>query len=162
MCGGAEPTPTPVVDVAMPSNISDEIATVASGVKTLDRVIEDRRGRLPPQFMSAWGDFRDEWNAFAQNHDSWLSRTWYKSYQKTLEYRRRLEDWRAQLEQLSSPVNVPNLGPGQKAAGLPSEIPWKPIGYGVLAIAGLYAVARVLQGGAELKREFHPRQIGAA
>ncbi len=29
MCGGAEATPTPVVDVAMPSNISDEIATVA-------------------------------------------------------------------------------------------------------------------------------------
>ncbi len=145
----------------MPSNISDEIATVASGVKTLDRVIEDRRDKLPAQFVAGWRDFRGEWDAFAQNHDTWLSRTWYKSYQKTLEYRRRLEDWRGQLEKLSSPVNVPNLGPGQTPAGIPSGIPWKPIGYGVLAIAGLYGLARVLQGGAELKREFHPRQIGA-
>jgi hypothetical protein len=160
--GGADPSPTPVVDVVMPSGVKDEILSVATGIKSLDRAIELRKEKLPAEFVANWQDFRQEWERFAADHDSWLSRTWYKSYQKTLEYRRRLDDWRQQLEQLAGSIPSPNLGPGQKPAGLPS-IPWKPIAYGALAIAGLYAVARVFSSGAELKREFPShRQLEAA
>jgi hypothetical protein len=157
---GAGATNAPIVDIASPGNIRDEIATIAFQFKALDQQVQARRAKLPADYLQGWALFLAEWQAFATNHASWTDNLFYKSYAKALEYRQRLEEWRAKLVELTGQaVNYPNAGPGQKPAATPS-IPWKPIIYGAVAIGGLWALARLFGSASELKREFTGSSAG--
>lgn len=138
------------VDVQMPRAQQDEIASIAAAFKTLDREIQGRRAQLQPAWVKGWDDFRDSWQTFAQGHSTWLSNVWYASYQKAIEYRQRLDDWRRRLEALTGPLSVPTL-----SARPPEEkpFPWRGVLYAGLAIGGAFAISSLLKRGTDAKRE---------
>lgn len=140
-----------VVDVKMPAAIRDEILTIGRAFAALDADVKARRLKLPPQWIAAWYDFRDEWNRFAADHAHWYDNVWYASYEKALEYRQRLDAWRQQFVAQTGPTTAPALSARPPEAG--ESIPWKTIAYGGLAVAGLYGLAKVLGGFSEAKRE---------
>ena len=151
-----------VVDVAMPGNIRDEIITIGVGFSTLDKAIQAARAGLPADFVSGWAAFLAEWQTFAKNHATWLSNVWYKSYEKALEYRKRLEDWRQRFVALGGKVNTPSPGAG---AGPSSSggINWKTLLYVGAGIGALDAATKFLGQAVEVKREIvGSRTLGAA
>jgi hypothetical protein len=82
-----------ILDVKMPSAILDELRTVDALVRQLDEDITQSRTRA--EFKRAWATFREEWERFFDDHQSWMSRTWYAVWEKTRDYRRRVKSWRA-------------------------------------------------------------------
>lgn len=155
-CGGAG-----VVDIAMPGNIRDEIVTIGVGFSTLDKSIQAARAGLPADFVSGWAAFFVEWQTFAKNHATWLDNVWYKSYEKALEYRKRLEDWRQRFVALGGKVNSPS--PGAGAGPAPSGINWKTLLYVGAGIGAVYAATKFLGQAVEVKREIvGSRTLGAA
>jgi hypothetical protein len=141
------------VDVRMPGAIKDEILSIGTAFKTLDREIQARKAKLSPQWLAAWQDFRAGWERFAADHASWLSNAWYASYQKAIEFRQRLDGWRAQLETITGPLNLPTLSPRPLDVAPSSGIPWKTVLYVGLGIGGVIAVSRLLSNATEAKRE---------
>lgn len=145
------------VDLKMPSNIRDEILTVGVQVGALDKLVAQAQAarKIPPDFVLGWTAFKGEWNAFSSSHQSWLSRTWYASYEKAVEYRRRLEDFRTKFEQLTgTKVNYPS--PGANPAGVEPDgagFPWRWVVGGGVAIGLLYGASKLLGETRELKRE---------
>jgi hypothetical protein len=81
-----------VTDIRMPGDIKAEMDTVDASIKQIDTEI--RASSLPVEFRSAWDGFLAEWKKFYGEHQSWSSRLWYAAYDKTLEYRKRLAEWR--------------------------------------------------------------------
>jgi hypothetical protein len=143
------------VDVAMPGSIRDEILSIAGSFRRLDAAIR-AAAVLPADFKSAWGSFRDEWSEFAARHGSWASNLWYKSYQKALEYRQALNDWRKRFEQLtgsSVTFPAPQDAPGPTMSS-PFSGRWKTIAYVAGGIGVLWGVSKLLGGAVEAKREF--------
>lgn len=149
-----------VVDVAMPGNIRDEILTIGSSFKLLDAAIGKARAGLPADFVSGWTAFFSEWTTFASAHASWLSNVWYKSYEKALEYRKRLEDWRQRFIDLGGKVSTPS--PGASAGPSSSGgINWKMLLYLGAGIGAIYAATKFLGQAVEVKREIvGPRHLG--
>jgi hypothetical protein len=154
---GAASMGNAAVDVKMPGNIRDEIVTVAVNVQALDKVIAAAAsaGKLPSDFLAGWAAFKAEWAAFSSSHRMWLQNMWYASYEKTVEYRKRLEDWRKRFEQLTgSTVSYPS--PGSTPEGLTGDgkgFPWRTLMWGGLVIGGLYGIAKVFGETRRLKRE---------
>ncbi len=141
-----------VVDVAMPGNIRDEIVTIGVAFRTLDAAIQAQRAGLPAEFVGGWAALLTEWTGFAKNHDSWLSNVWYKSYEKALEYRKRLEDWRQKFQQLGGKVVTPS--PGAAPGGSSSGVNWKMILYVGAGIGAVWAATKFMGQAVETKREF--------
>jgi hypothetical protein len=142
-----------VVDLVMPGNIRDEILTIGVAFSTLDKAIQAARASLPADFVPGWAAFFVEWQTFAKNHSSWLSNTWYKSYEKALEYRKRLEDWREKFIALGGKVSTPSPGvsPGPPSAS--GGINWKTLLYVGAGIGAVYAATKFLGQAVEVKRE---------
>jgi hypothetical protein len=78
-----------------PGAIRDEQDTVLGLVQQLDTDIQASNAR--PEFKAAWGKFRDEYKSFYED-SGWWARWWISSYEKTLEYRRRVVEWRQEFE----------------------------------------------------------------
>lgn len=146
------------VDIKLPSHIRDEIVTVAKQVAALGKIIDDAtaRGKVPADFLTGWGAFKSEWEAFARNHESWASRAWYASYEKTVEYRKRLEGFRQRFEQVTGEkVAYPSPGATPEGMGDKGEgFPWRFVAYGGIAIGAAYGIAKLLGETRALKREF--------
>jgi hypothetical protein len=146
-------------DVRMPGAIRDEILSIDRAFRSLANVISAARGQgaLPANFLAGWDQFFAEWSAFRLNHESWLSNVWYASYQKALEYRERLDQFRQKVEQLTgAKLNFP----AAKATPGPTDkpgIPWRFLIISGVVIGGVYALSKVLGSAAELKREFPTR-----
>jgi hypothetical protein len=143
------------VDVKMPANIRDEIATVATSVASLGKLIDARRSSLNADFLTGWDGFKKEFETFAHNHRMWVQNMWYASYEKTVEYRKRLDDFRAKFEALTG-TKVPFPSPGGTPEGLSDDgkgFPWKTLLWGGLIIGGLYGVSRFFSETRQLKRE---------
>ena len=159
--GAAPRSSSGVGEVVMPGNIVDEIVTIDAGFRTLDTAIAKARtvGRVPAEFFGGWEIFRREWEAFRNAHRRWTDNLWYKSYQKALEYRGRLEEWRIKFEQLSG-QKLAFPGPGK--GGEPTEdgrgFPWRMLAYTAAGIGVLYGVSKLFSATAELKREVVPRR----
>lgn len=81
-----------IADIRMPGDIKAEMDTVDASVKQLDTEI--RTSSVVAEFKTAWQGFLAEWRRFYDDHKAWSSRLWYAAYDKTLEYRRRLGEWR--------------------------------------------------------------------
>lgn len=146
------------VDIVMPANIRDEIETIANHFAQLDqeiaRALTD--GQVLPSFVESWNEFAKEWQRFATNHSSWLDNIWYKSYQKALEYRRRLDEWRAKFEATSGRrISFPSPGsaPAPSMGNPFPSIPWRYLAYAGGAIGLLYGASRLVNSGVAAKRE---------
>ncbi len=139
------------VDVAMPGNIRDEIVTIGVAFSTLDKAIQAARASLPPDFVSGWAAFLKEWQGFANAHATWLSNVWYKSYEKALEYRKRLEDWRQKFIGLGGKISTPS--PGAAPGGAGGGINWKLLLYVGAGVGAVWAATKFLGQTVELKRE---------
>jgi hypothetical protein len=78
--------------IYMPGAIRAEQDTVQALVQQLDADV--CASHVGAQFRQAWAGFVAEWQHFYDAHASWWSRTFFASYEKTLDYRRRLVEWR--------------------------------------------------------------------
>lgn len=120
--------------VQMPGDILDEMKTTHAIIEQLGRDVAGAAVAVPATFRSGWQAFAAEWRRFYDDHQSWLSRTWYASYEKTLEYRKRAADWRRKLEQLGGQATAPPDDPPRPVGGGSSAGPTAP--WRELAIAG--------------------------
>lgn len=123
-----------VIDIKMPKDILAEMQTVDATVKQLDGEIQ--ASTVPAVFKLAWAGFLGEWRQFFAEHESWSSRLWYAAYEKTLEYRKRLGEWRAAFVQLGGKTIAPELPSTDAAAA--RAVPWLIVG-GLLIGGGLAA-----------------------
>ncbi len=101
-----------------PGAILAEMRTVRGIVAQLDRDIS--ASQVDDAFKASWRTFVDEYEAFFKDHQGWLDRFWFASYEKTAEYRRRALDWRTKFTNLggraSAPVDTPPEGPGARVS----------------------------------------------
>jgi hypothetical protein len=135
------------VDIRMPGDIKAEIDTVDASIKEFDTEI--RASTLMVEFKTAWQGFYGEWRKFYGDHQSWSSRLWYAAYDKTLEYRKRLAEWRAAFVTAGGhPVSPELPKPSVERDG---HFPWAIIG-GALIGGGVLAYL--------LTRHHHTYDVG--
>jgi len=89
----------------MPGSILDEMETTDAVVKQLD--VDIMAAPVPKAFKDAWLAFVNEWHRFYVERRGWLSRTWYGTYEKTVEYRRRAVEWREKFVSLGGKPSAP-------------------------------------------------------
>jgi hypothetical protein len=121
-----------VVDIRMPADIKAEMDTVDASIAQLDTEI--RASGVAAEWKTAWAGFAGEWRRFYGEHKSWSSRLWYAAYDKTLEYRKRLGEWRASFVAAGGQPVSPQLPTPSVEAG--SHVPWLIVG-GVLVGGGV-------------------------
>jgi hypothetical protein len=125
--------PDPETDVGAivvtPGATLAEMRTVDAGVAQLDSDIR-RSTTLPATWVNAWGRFAAEWREFFDEHQWWTDRLWAGAYERTVNYRRRLADWRADFVRQGGKPS----GPGVDAS---ESSPVR----GLLWVAGLGAAA---------------------
>jgi hypothetical protein len=80
-------------------------------------------------FVSQWAEFTKEWSDFVARHEHWQDRMWGADYDKAIEMRDRVAQWRQRFIELGGKPNSPDPDPPPK----PTAIPWKTI----LLVAGL-------------------------
>lgn len=128
-----------------PGAILAEMRTVRGIIAQLDRDIV--ASRVDDAFKAGWRAFVDEYEAFFKEHQGWLDRFWFASYEKTVEYRRRALDWRQKFTALggrvTAPVDTPPAGPG---ATLSAYAKWLLAGGGVYLAIRLGTYLRQLEG----------------
>ena len=123
--------------VQMPGDILDEMKTTHAIIEQLGRDVAGAAVAVPATFRSGWQAFAEEWRRFYDEHQSWWSRTWYASYEKTLEYRKRAADWRRKLEQLGGQTTAPPDEPPRPVGmGAGSAAPWRELAIAGGALAG--------------------------
>jgi hypothetical protein len=122
--------------IRSPGAIKSEMDTVDAGVKQLDSDI--MASTVRQAFKQSWRVFVGEWQKFYAGHQSWTSRLWHAAYEKTIEYRRRLEEWRQLFVREGGSATGPSFAPPSSGGG----IPWRPI---LIGAAGAI-VAGVLLG----------------
>ena len=147
--------------VVMPAAIQDEIKTVEGAFATLNRAIRaaQSRGQVPADFAAAWTLFYGDWQNFRSAHGRWVDNLWYASYEKTLEFRQRLDEWRKKFEEVTGkPLGFPTAGPTAGPTDA-TPMPWRTLLIIAAVGGGLYAVSKALSSAAELKREFGAHQL---
>ena len=123
--------------VQMPGDILDEMKTTHAIIEQLGRDVAGAGTAVPATFRSGWQAFAAEWRRFYDEHQSWLSRTWYASYEKTLEYRKRAADWRHKLEQLGGQTTAPPDDPPRPLGAVGAvTMPWRELAIAGGALAG--------------------------
>lgn len=144
--------------VVMPSNIRDEILTTDGAYRELEKQIgaARARARLPADFLAGWDLLAHEWVTFRDAHESWLSRTWYASYEKTLEFRSKFADWRKAFEaatgqKIAAPAPGSSPGPADDGKGFP----WRFVAYAAGAAGVLWGISKALSSTADVTREAH-------
>ncbi len=159
--GGDAPT-AGFADVRMPGAIRDEILSIDRSFHAFAEIVARTQSKLPADFRTGWDAFAREWTAFANAHSSWLSNVWYASYQKALEYRERLVEWRKKFESITGvALNYPAVKPSPGPAQTPG-IPWRFLAVAGAVGGGLYLVSKLFTSAAELKREFPTQPRGVA
>ncbi len=99
--------PSGLVDVQSPGAIRSEQEAVDAEV---DRLNYDIQTSSNTAFVGSWNSFREEWKQFFADGDSFFSRLFYSSYERTLEYRKRVNDWRAKFVDIGGHPTGPGLG----------------------------------------------------
>lgn len=124
--------------VVTPGAILAEMNTVDAAVKQLDSDVMASAAR--DAFKKSWRGFVTEWQAFYKDHASWTDRLWGAPYEKTLDYRRRVGEWRTAFEREGGQASGPQISvPGGEREGPGS---WK----AVLVLAGGLLVAGAILG----------------
>jgi hypothetical protein len=114
--------------VVTPGQMLDEMNAV-------DKAVDELAIRITQQFtgagtntlwVNAWTRWRQEWKQFYSDHQDWTARLFYGTYEKTLEYRSKLADWRTQFEQMQGQSVGPSLSPLPPSA-VPFTEQYKPL-----------------------------------
>lgn len=129
----------PLFEIHTPGTMLAEMDGVLARERTIDRAIE--ASNVSDDFKKNWEDFKGEWLKFYADHEGWFSRWPESVYQKTMEYRKRVNQWQTAFEQLSGkdvPASVPGPRPDDKPGpdGGKTEVGWKTV-----AVVGGVAVA---------------------
>lgn len=117
--------------IVTPGAMKDELETVQAGVRQLDADIMSSKTR--DAFKKAWQIFAGEWKRFYDSHQSLTSRLWHATYEKTIEYRKRLDEWRNALQREGVQSTGPLLAVPQPPAPSGSSLKWWAIGGLVVA-----------------------------
>jgi hypothetical protein len=125
-----------------------EMDTVDAGMRQLDG--ELRASQVSQAFVLAWQSFLAEWRRFQTEHSRWVDRLFDRTYFKTLEFRRRLRDWREAFVKAGGRPQAPAL-PGEPI----STFPWERfaiVAGGVAAILGVVSFFSSLGDSTERSR----------
>ncbi len=123
--------------VVTPGAMLAEMNTIDATVRQLD--IEIMSSVVNVEFKDAWRRFVAEWQVFHQNHEDWWDRTWGVIYDKVLDYRRRVEEWRGQFHRAGGHSVSPPL---PAAPGGP-PVAWNKLYWLAAALVGTWALTSV-------------------
>jgi hypothetical protein len=120
--------------VISPADMLDEMNTVDAAVRQLSAVIAV--STVGQAFKQAFAAFATEWSTFYAAHAGWAQRLWSATYEKTLEYRQRTEEWRVAFAREGGNPMMPPLAPpaGPKPSGGGHPVYWL-VGAGLAAWA---------------------------
>ncbi len=121
--------------IVTPGAMKAELDTVQAGVKQLDADIMSSKTR--DAFKNAWQLFSGEWKAFYDSHQSLTSRLFHATYEKTIEYRKRLDEWKGALQREGVQATGPLLAVPQPPPEPSSSFKWWAIGGLIVAGAVL-------------------------
>jgi len=123
-----------------PGQVSDLQRSVEFSVESLNTDVRQKIDDLPADFVNGWARFRQEWRAFLADRGGWAARHELSTWEKTKEYRTRVEGWYKTFRELGGqPTGAPPPPPPVRASAFP---PWA---WGLLAVGGLFAVGRIVQ-----------------
>jgi hypothetical protein len=126
--------------VYTPSAIKAELDTVKAGADQLDRDITASKVR--DEFKQAWRAFLNEWRAYYKDHEGYWSHMWFAVYEKAVEYRKRVDQWREAFQTEGGRVSAPTLTPpSDKGSG---TWKWVALGAGALLVTGAVISRRVV------------------
>jgi hypothetical protein len=116
--------------------------TVYSWMQPVPSADDIRHVSYQGQFVYQWGEFEREFGTFwAEHSDSWTDRMWRGTYDKAVEYRQRVGDWRKRFEEIGGkPTTPPPKPPTEQFLPPGFSIPWKPIA----VIGGIAAGALII------------------
>ncbi len=127
--------------VYTPGVIKAELEAVNTAAGQLDMDIKPAKVR--DEFKRAWKAFLDEWKAFYKNNSGYWSRLWGGVYQKAVEYRKRIEQWREAFEREGGrPTGPSAVVPETPKAG---SWKWALLGAGGLLVAGAFISKSVMK-----------------
>ncbi|MDX2023246.1 MAG: hypothetical protein SF187_23635 [Deltaproteobacteria bacterium] len=127
--------------IVTPGAMLDELNTVNNGVKQLDADISASKVR--EAFKKAWADFTVEWKKFYDSKQGFFSRTWGSTMEKTIEYRKRVDEWRAAFNREGGLTTGPTLNVPEPKGATGGSWRWWAVG-GLLA-GGAYIGVKVLR-----------------
>ena len=127
--------------IVTPGAMLDELNTVNNGVKQLDADISASKVR--EAFKKAWADFMVEWKKFYDSKQGFFSRTWGSTMEKTIEYRKRVDEWRAAFNREGGLTTGPTLNVPEPKSATGGSWRWWAVG-GLLA-GGAYIGVKVLR-----------------
>jgi len=118
-----------------PSSVQAEKDKVLREGNTLDRDIMSFNSSNPvlPAFKEAWSTFWAGFKKFQGDSSNW----WSSTMDQTISYGNQLNDWRARFKQFDgAKTTEPALTAIERRVD-PTAFNWKPLVYGVVAVAGL-------------------------
>jgi len=88
------------IGIQSPSAILAEMQAVGTQVHSLNAEVQANKAKLPDDFLRGWNAFFNEYLTFYGQNEGLLARMWISVYDKTLEYRKQVNDWRDRFEKL--------------------------------------------------------------
>lgn len=139
LIGYTDPTRSWVVT---PGRVKAEMDTVlAEGSVLNDDILSFQVSSSDiERFKKAWTSFWDTYKKF-YDETGWFSRLSGSSYDKTVDYGRSLNDWRARFAELGGKPTQPKPRPPEERPEGEGGIPWKP-----MVISGSVVVALMAGG----------------
>lgn len=125
--------------IVTPGAIKDEIETVNAGVKQLDSDIMSSKVR--DAFKKAWRLFASEWQRFYASKQGWWARSWGSTWEKAVDYRKRVDEWRTAFQREGGQSTGPTLNVPVKGGG--GSFKWWAIGG--LVVGGAILGAKALR-----------------
>ncbi len=98
-----------LIDVESPGNVLDEMNTVLALIRQLDADV--RSSHVSQEFKDSWQVFVDEYKTFYNAHAGWVSRFWYATYDKAIDFRKRTLAWREKFASLGGNPSGPQDTP---------------------------------------------------
>lgn len=127
-----------------PGAARDEQESVNTAVASLDSDV--RASMAPVAFKVSWEAFRAEWAAFFDDQGGvmgWLDRfATARAYEKTLDYRKQLEAWRARFMEAGGAPSGPGLVPKPKTDESASQA-LKYVAITAVALGAVYVVSKL-------------------
>jgi hypothetical protein len=127
--------------IVTPGAMLDELNSVNNGVNQLD--IDITSSKVRDGFKQAWKAFKAEWKKFYDSKQGFFSRTWGSTMEKAVEYRKRVDQWRAAFSREGGLTTGPTLEvpePPKSGGGT-----WKWWAVGGLLAGGAYVGVKVFR-----------------
>ncbi|MDX2087862.1 MAG: hypothetical protein SFX73_08430 [Kofleriaceae bacterium] len=124
-----------------PGAIKDELETVNTGIGQLDAEI--KASKVREAFKQTWQLFVTEWRQFYQSKQSLWGRAWGSTMDKVLEYKKRVDEWRAAFTREGGQSSAPTLSVPEPPSSGGGGLRWWLVGG--LLVGGAVLGAKVLR-----------------